>query len=332
MSINICPMNSPINISEVDRKSKCTDKCNYQIGYKNSAVAIANHTTYLSIPYKNTESQVKFNNTKYNVDEVRLYSPSLNTYNGMKVGCEMIIIHTPVSGGNQLFVCLPVKTSNQSTPASMTLTSIIDGASVLVNDKTNSGLVSMDKIKNFNLNLFIPRKPFYYYEGDYFLECLSSMPKVDVICYLPFVANIFISTETLNKLKQIVDPSGIAPPKKSADNADTYPELNFNDHGVTSVDSDDSGDVVMDCQPYETSEETVDVVVENDQDNYSYDPSKLIDNPWFQVIAGSIGFFLMIIFLKFVFGLVNKKSSSGSSSGSFMSGGSIFGSGLKINK
>jgi hypothetical protein len=38
----------------------------------------------------------------------------------------------------------------------------------------------------------------------------------------------------------------------------------------------------------------------------------------------------MIIFLKFVFGLVNKKSGSGS--GSFMSGGGIFGSGVKTNK
>ena len=38
MSINICPMNSPINISEVDRKGKCTDKCNYQIGYKGSEI------------------------------------------------------------------------------------------------------------------------------------------------------------------------------------------------------------------------------------------------------------------------------------------------------
>jgi carbonic anhydrase len=330
MSNNICPMNSPINISEIDRKSKCTDKCNYQVGYKNSAVSISNHATYLSIPYKNTESQVKFNNAKYNVDEVRLYSPSLNTYNGIHVGCEMIIIHTPVSGGNQLFVCIPVKTSNPPNPASITLTSIIEGASVLVNDKTISTPATMDKIKNFNLNLFIPRKPFYYYEGDYFLECLPTIPKVDVICYLPFASNIFITAETMQKLNQILDPSGISPPKKTEENADTYPDLNFNEHGVTSVDSDDSGDVVMDCQPYETSEETVDVVVENDEG--TYDPSKLVDNPWFQVISGSIVFFLMIIFLKFVFGLVNKKSGSSSSSGSFMSGGGIFGSGVKTNK
>ena len=319
-----CDIYSPINISEALSNGKCIDKCDYNIDYKNSSIPISNHGTYLKISYDNSDPPVKFHTDSYKVTEIRIYSPSLHTFNGIKTQGEMVVIHTSVNGGKQLFVCIPIKMNKPANPGSLMLSEIITSAAQLIPDKTNSMPTTIEHINNFNLNLFIPKKQFFYYEGENFLDleqtCGSQIP-IDVICYLPAVSNISVTLDIFSKLKKIIDDSGISPIDRTTDNSYLFPKLFINERGSSTLNSNDGGDVVMDCQPYETSEETVDVVVDTGNDNY--DPKEIFQSAWFQVIAGSITFFLILCILNFIFGLLKNKSGSINGGSLSLSGGSI---------
>jgi hypothetical protein len=309
-----CTIYSPINISESDSIGTCTDKCNYHINYKSSSVPISNQGTYLKIKYDNTDPPVKFNTDSYKVNEIRIYSPSLHTYNGAKLGGEMVIIHTPVVGGNQLFVCIPIRLGQPSNTGSEIISTIIQASSLLI--PTDKDSKTLDSIKNFNLNMIIPKKTYYYYEGVNFLDvnksgisCPASIP-IDVICYLPFISNISVSAVVMSKLRKMITDSGINPQKKTISNTTLIPPLFVSVRGATAIDSSNGDDIVMDCQPYEISEETVDVVTEKDNSDY-YNPKEIFKSEWFQIISGSIVFFLILCILNFLFGLFKKKSGSG---------------------
>jgi hypothetical protein len=312
-----CTIYSPINISESDSIGTCTDKCNYHINYKTSSVPISNQGTYLKIKYDNTDPPVKFNTDSYKVNEIRIYSPSLHTYNGAKLVGEIIIIHTPVAGGNQLFVCIPIRLGQPSNTGSEIMATIIKASSLLI--PTDKDSKTLDNIKNFNLNTIIPNKTFFYYEGANFLNvnstdinrisCPSKIP-IDVICYLPFVSNISLPADVMSKLQKMITDSGIKPQKKTISNVTSIPKLFVSVRGATTIDTTNGDDIVMDCQPYEISEETVDVVTEKDNNDY-YNPKEIFKSEWFQIISGSIVFFLILCILNFLFGLFKKKSGSG---------------------
>jgi hypothetical protein len=318
-----CTIYSPINISESDSNGSCTDKCNYHINYKTSSLPISNQGNYLKIKYDNTDPPVKFNTDSYKVDEIRIYSPSLHTYNGAKVGGEMVIIHTPVGGGKQLFVCIPIRIAQPSNPGSEMISTIITSSSLLIPTDNDGNSKTLDNIKNFNLNLFVPKKTFFYYEGVNFLDinpanmlsiglsCPQRIP-IDVICYLPFVSNISISLVVMSKLKKMITESGINPQQKTDLNKNLFPTLFVSVRGATTIDSSNGDDIVMDCQPYEISEETVDVVTEKDSSG-DYSPKEILNSQWFQIIAGSLVFFLILCILNFLFGLFKSKSGSGGS-------------------
>jgi hypothetical protein len=50
----------------------------------------------------------------YKVTDIRIYSPSLHTYNGAKTDAEILIIHTPILGGKKLFVSVPIMSQDNS--------------------------------------------------------------------------------------------------------------------------------------------------------------------------------------------------------------------------
>lgn len=311
-----CTIYSPINISDSDSIGTCTDKCNYHINYKSSSVPISNQGTYLKVKYDNTDPPVKFNTDSYKVDEIRIYSPSLHTYNGAKLGGEIVIIHTPVVGGNQLFVCIPIRVGQSSNIGSDIVSTIIKASSLLIPAENDTQ--TLDSIKNFNLNMIIPKKTFFYYEGVNFLDvnqstisCPTSIP-IDVICYLPFVSNISVPADVMSKLRKMITDSGISPQQKTSSNIMLFPPLFVSVRGATTIESSNGDDIVMDCQPYEISEETVDVVTEKDT-GFDYNPKDILKSSWFQIISGSLVFFLILCILNFLFGLFKKKSGSGGS-------------------
>jgi len=314
-----CNVNSPIDISGTRSLGKCVDKCDFTFKYNISSVNVTNRGDYLSFKYddvSNSDAQVTFNSKKYKVTDLRIYSPSLHTYNGNQMPAEILIIHTPVDGGNQLFVSVPVMNSNSVNAGSSMINAVLINS--LANAPADGDETRIDNIKNFSLNSIVPKKPYYYYSGVNFLRQPCSA-QVDIVCYLPYTANIGINTALVDKLSFAIKPSNISP--KPYTEGDT-PRLYFNEEGAKTSDSN-GDDIVISCQPYEDTadpNETTDYVV--DTDSLPLNPSEIFNSSWFQVIAGSFIFFLIICLLNFIFGIFQKNSeSSGASNnpGSMMS-------------
>jgi len=315
-----CNVNSPIDISGSRSLGKCVDKCDLTFKYNISSVNVTNRGDYLSIKYddvSNSDAQVTFNTKKYKVTDLRIYSPSLHTYNGSQMPAEILIIHTPVDGGNQLFVSVPIMNNNSVNSGSSMMTAILTHA--LANAPADGNEARIDNIKNFSLNSIVPKKPYYYYSGVNFLRQPCSTA-VDIVCYLPYTANIGINTDLVDKLSFVIKPSNITP--KPYTEGDT-PRLYFNEEGAKTSDANGGDDIVISCQPYDDTadpNETTDYVV--DTDASALNPSEIFNSGWFQVIAGSLIFFLIICVLNLIFGMFQKSSeSSGSSnnSGSMLS-------------
>jgi carbonic anhydrase len=314
-----CDVYSPIDISDSHSLGKCIDKCDYSFDYKNSAIPITNKGDYLEIKYDDTsssEAPVNYNTKTYKVTDIRIYSPSLHTYNGVKTDAEILIIHTPILGGKKLFVSVPIMSQDNSlNVGSKVLTEIVKSA--LANVPAEGNQSNVENVKNFNLNMIVPKKQYYYYSGVNFLEQPCSIP-IDIICYLPYASNINISSILLTNFSTIIKPSDISPKPYSDGNT---PRLYFNEQGSLKLGSDND-DVVMECQPYETTDEpteNVDVVIDTNLDNYN--PMDIFKSSWFQVIAGSLAFFILLCVLNVLFGAFEHKTelteSAAAASGGF---------------
>lgn len=88
---------APINISKDKIQGPCSLLCDFNHKYGTYNPTVTNKYNYLSLNYTNPTSQppVTYNDLGYNVSEIRIYQPSLHTYNGEADG-EILIIQ----GGN----------------------------------------------------------------------------------------------------------------------------------------------------------------------------------------------------------------------------------------
>jgi len=101
--------NFSVDISKKNVKGQCDYKCAYSFNYGTSNSIATNQGEYLSLSYENKSTPpVKYNSAEYRVDNVRIYFPSLHTFNGRQTDGELIIEHTPVTTGNKLLVCVPI--------------------------------------------------------------------------------------------------------------------------------------------------------------------------------------------------------------------------------
>ena len=155
----------PINISPQNVYGKCDLKCVYNFKYKESALTVKNNGVNISLTYDNSNvPPVLYNQEKYNVSQVIITSPSLHLFNNSKVDAEIIVEHVPESGGQNLFVCVPIIKSGDSTTASSLLTQVISGVAAnapAANETTNLNL------SGFTLSKIIPKSPFFSYSGTY---------------------------------------------------------------------------------------------------------------------------------------------------------------------
>jgi carbonic anhydrase len=228
------PCSTPINISSVDPSIKeCNVYCTYGYDYNDSACVVSINKSdsnghYLDIKYdlKNNGSnhQVTFNRQKYNVTSIRVYQPSLHTYDNQRAPMELLIFH---DGGvsDKLVVSIPY----QSGSASSDYTSSKTGSQVLENiineysklspspPPSSSSLSALSSstntqnlnIKNFNLNNFIPNVHYYYYTG-------TELPKFGV-CTQPNSTNYvlfdihkggqYISSDAVSKIQNLIAAS-----------------------------------------------------------------------------------------------------------------------------
>ena len=196
-----CPdSNAPIDISINNISGKCDLKCAYNFKYPNSSCIATNRSEYISIAYDSiSSSPVTYNQVAYNVQEIRIYIPSLHSFNGNKTVGEIVIIHNSNKGTNPLLVCIPLIQENSTSQSSSILTNIINTMTTSAPSDGESTTVYMD---DFTLDAFVPKKPFFSYTAiQPYQPCVGN---VDLIVFAPNIANCYITEDSLNKLNTII--------------------------------------------------------------------------------------------------------------------------------
>lgn len=228
--MNCTNTTSPIDIVKMNSK-KCNLKCDFSFDYKYTSVRVTNKDEYFLYTFdRENISPVIFNNEKYNVDSMRLYQPSLHTYNGKNTDAEILIIHNHVLTNNNLIVCIPIK-NNSSSQSQLDL--LINQSSQMANKKNSSAKLT---INNFSLKSFVPKKPFFFYNGT-----LPYVPCNGIINYIVYDINdsLSILNNSYNNLKTIISKNNIT----SIKGKNVY----YNKNGPNKNNLGD--EIYIDCQP-----------------------------------------------------------------------------------
>ena len=153
---------SLINISPQNIAGTCESKCSYAFNYPTTNnTTVSNYGAYLQFTYElSNNSPVLYNSKSYNVSGITIYSPSLHKYNNATTDGEVVIRHTPVSGGNPLYVIIPLSTGGITTTGSQVISKVINSAG---KSAPSAGKNTNKGVGEFTLNNFIPMKQFYSY-------------------------------------------------------------------------------------------------------------------------------------------------------------------------
>lgn len=293
-----CPnANAPIDISLKSISGKCDLKCNYNFRYPNSSCIVTNREDYLSISYDSFSSApVQYNTVSYNVKEIRLYNPSVHTFDGKKSVGEIIIIHVSNTGNKPLLVCIPITENNTQTNSSTILTTIIDNTALHAPSDGESTTITLD---NFTLDDFVPKKPFFSYTAiQPYQPCVGD---VDILIFGPRIAECYITGASLEKLQSI----------NSANNytTKTGPLLFLNSKGPGQTGTSD--EIFIDCKPINKSQEQITISTPNPNSSsttYEINWDDIKNSAVFQIIMGS----LLFVFIIILFNMLLKLLSGGS--------------------
>lgn len=283
-----CPnATSPIDISMSKIKGKCDKKCSYSFRYNESSCVATNRGEYISMSYdKSSSPPVIYNSSGYDVNEIRLYTPSLHSYNGTKTDGELIIIHKSNIGYVSLLVCIPIKSNNSSTISASLFKSLIDSVS---SNAPSDGETTNINIDAFNLESLVPKKPFFSYSGtEPYQPCSED---VDFIVFSPLEFSLDIMPETLTKLKSII--------VNNPYNIKSGPNLFFNEKGPIS--GNGNGEIYIDCQPVGSSVENTEIIMGNNTTTSFVD---WLNNDVIKIIMGSLLFIVILYVVKYGLSMV----------------------------
>lgn len=291
-----CPnATAPIDISISKITGKCDYKCSFRFQYNNSSCIATNRGDYLSLSYdKSSSPPVLYNTAGYDVQEVRIYIPSLHSYNATKSDGELIIVHTSNTGANPLLVCIPIKSNNSSTQSALFFKTVID---TVANSAPADGESTTVNIPKYNLTTLVPKKPFFSYSATEPYQPCSG--KVEYIVYAPLNSSLDIMSDTLTKLQSII--------KSNPYDIKTGPSLFFNEKGPSSIGSGE-GDIYIDCQPVGSSEETVEIVTDFGETISFQD---LLNNSFVKLILCSLIFIVILYGVKYLLNMFNPSKSKG---------------------
>jgi carbonic anhydrase len=273
-----------MNISRDNIKGKCDLKCSYNFKYAESTTTAKNNGEMLSLTYDNSSAtQVLYNNKKYTVTSIYITSPSIHTFNGSTTDAEICIEHTPINGGPQFSVGIPIKSSSDANAASSLLTEIIAAASTSVPTKGNSASLNID---GFSLDKIVPNKPFFSYT--------SSRDNTQWIVY-GIVDAIPLNSSALATLGQIITPF---PLTMSGD------ALFYNSTGPNSVSIGEG--IYIKCNPTGSSEEEVSIDYAKNQTSSGL--NDLFSGSVISIILQSIVLIIIIVIffylIKFIYGKI----------------------------
>jgi carbonic anhydrase len=287
-----CPnATAPINISLSSITGNCDYKCSYSFNYNNSSCVVTNRGDYVLINYdKATSPPVLYNSSAFDVKEIRLYTPSLHSYENNKTDAELIIVHTSNTGAKPLLVCIPIKANNTSSISALMFKEIIN---TMASSAPVDGETTTVNLHDFNLSKIVPRKPFYSYSAtEPYQPCYEN---VDYIVYVPSDTSLDMLTDNLTTLQNIItsNPYDI---KKG-------PEVFYNKKGPNKDGMGD--DIYIDCQPINSgnsgNNETTEVVTSYD-DSTSTQIS--LSNPYIQILLGTLLFIIILYTIKYSLNMI----------------------------
>jgi hypothetical protein len=278
-------MSEEINITSSNIIGKCDLKCMYNFLYHNSVSTARNNGTNISISYeKKDPPPVTYNSEKYNVSNVRIFSPSVHLFNGRRTNAEILISHNPENfGGKGFNVFIPIRQSDAVTNATNIFQKIISDVS---NTAPSSGLSV--NIGTLNLNNIVPKKPFVSY--------ISNTGNNNIVFGL--IDAIPLSKSTLDTLLNVIQPFAMRP---------TGSGLYYNSSGPNTT--TDIGDgLYISCNPTGSSEETTQVTTEKEPEN-PYNISNILEDPIvnaiFQIIVACILFLIIFYIWNYSYGIVD---------------------------
>lgn len=240
-----CTNNYPVNL--VDTQNSCDLTCNLTFDYKDSSIVVNNESgVYISITYEQTSKpNLIFSSVPYHASELRIYVPSLHTYNGKHTDAELLINHNG-NNNKHLIVSVPIVNKNYISSSGSTLAKIIE---LMAKQRMNDFTQPLS-INNFtiNLNSIVPEKPFYYYKGCADSPYLFTKTNVDIVAFNSTNNNngaIIIDDNFMKNLTALLPT-----PNKISTSKIDISELFYNMNGPSNSKKDD---IYIDCQP--TNEE-----------------------------------------------------------------------------
>ena len=217
--------------------SACSLRCNYHPIYTIPyGITGTNEGSYLEYTFTNNDYSTIYNGSSYRASTMRLYQPSLHTYDGEELPAELVIQHTMESSNKELNVCIPIESGG---PRTNNVGKLIAMTFEYANSQGSDTIINLP---NFDISSIIPRKPFFSYTGTNTSGDCGSV--ADFIVFGDS-ASIKISRDIMTALQNGITDS-------SANIAEGLPYY-YNENGPTLT---TSGEIYIDCQPISSSDET----------------------------------------------------------------------------
>lgn len=230
---------APVNIKSSSQL--CQDLCAYSFEYNpTSSCSAENMGDYIKIT-TDGPNNLSFNMIPMSVVDVRLYQPSLHSFNGDQADAELIIQHSTDIGGNVL-VCRPIRESDDLGASNDFFAKFIPHVPLSIAD----GPASIN-VMNWSLNDIIPQgAAYYYYLGPFpYPPCTSNAGGNSIVVFDSNSAGNMTTTD-MERLRSLITASEpLAIPQTPAT------DLLYNKSGATHPlgSSTDLYDIYMDCSP-----------------------------------------------------------------------------------
>ena len=253
---------SPINITTT--AARCKKICDYSFKYALSDCVLTNKGSYLDIKTTLLGNMVLFNNERMNVKEVRLYHPSLHTFNTSHVDAELVIHH--IGGGHNLLVCIPINIADGQSKSTDFFHSFLPYIPQNEGDKATAN------VTNWSLNDIIPKAPYYFYQAT------APYPP----CTGVYNIIVFDKGTGVHMLRADAKQLSVIKENKLDIHKVSDSGLYYNKTGTGTV----ADDIYIDCRPVGSSGEVEPEPVTEDKSPKSL--KDLMENPLFSILGGII--------------------------------------------
>jgi hypothetical protein len=231
-----------------------------------------------------------------------ILQPSIHQFNGSTTDAEIIIGHTPLTGGSDLCVCIPISSMGNNNQASNVINEII---SLVTTNAPNNGETVNLNLPDFTLQDIVPKKPFYNYSNQNY----------DFIVF-DILDSISISSTTLNSLTTVIEAVPSFYLNIFSQNNQNPISVFYNSKGPNTNNNNTENEIYISCNPTGHSENEDSVSFEKAKNKVTtFDISKIMNNPYFIYVMYAFIFILLLIFLN---GIIYNLSSGNIKFPSFM--------------